>query len=218
MTLPELIERIDRLTNAGIYSDESKLDSGYIESLINSGRAVILHQDFLKFRRWSSEAMQDYYPAYDIYFQDSFCYTRFQLPTGFIQANGAQDGLIYCGSSSNKILTTRAFRRIKSRTELSDMLQHPVMTPANGTYVGVLMEGLMMTLISKERIKEPMITAIFENPMALEDYNRNSDNYPINESMITDLEMYLIKTDFTVILGRNADTISDSSQDKNIKK
>jgi len=213
-TIQELAERIDRLVSGSISTDEGVFDNDYLYSLVNTGRAFVLRQDFLKFRRWSPQAIQTLYPEFDINFQDSVCYSRFQLPSAFIQANAVQDGLVYCGSSSSKIMTTRNFRRIKSRTELADFLKNPKTTPASGKYVAVLIEGLLMTLISKDIIKEPMITGVFDTPNALETFNLQRDFYPISEDMIPDMETFILKSTMGMEAAKDADVVSDSADTK----
>lgn len=211
MTLKEVKEKVERMLTSGIKTSESKYDAKFLYEEIHNGRALVLRNDYLKNKRWSPTAIQPYYPDYDIDFQDSVCYTRFELPTGFIQADARHDGMVYFGSSSDKIMTTRAFSRIKSRTELSDFLKHPVMSPASGRYVGVLIEGDLATIISKDTIKNPFISGVWDNPTKLPDYNIGKDQYPLPSDMINLMVTYI----YEAFLGRMAesepDTIANTS-------
>lgn len=208
-TLPEHREKIIRLMEGGVATDENRLDDHYVDSVINDARANVLRTDFVKFRRWSPAAIQPFYPDYSEDLQDSACYTTFLLPTNFIQANDMQDGLVYFGSSSNKIETTRNFRRIKSRSELSDFVKSQTMNPSR--YVGVLIEGLRVTVISKNRIKEPMITGVFDTPAALPTYNIKADAYPISDDLAQVMYTYILQTTMGVVYSKNPDDISSSS-------
>src|SRR5947207_1899378 len=108
-TLPQIKEKVERMLTSGIKTSESKWDPKFLYAEIHDGRAVVLRNDFIKNKRWSPTALQTFYPDYDIDFQDSIHYTRFELPTGFIQGDSRQDGLVYFGSSSDKINTTINF-------------------------------------------------------------------------------------------------------------
>ena len=213
MTLPELKERVIRLVSAGIDPDEVRFSDAYIESLIHASRAFVLRQDYLKFRRWSHEATQTFYPDYEEDFQTDVCVTRFMLPTGFIQGNSLADGLVYFGSTG-KIMGANNFRRIKSRSELSDLVKHPRMSPSSGLYNGVMIEGLLVSIFSKEsiKVKYPMVVAVFDNPTMLPDYNLKSDNYPLSSDMIDAMEVYIMQSTMATVLAKSPDMISSTSE------
>lgn len=211
-TLPEHAERIVRLMSGAIATDESRLDDDYLYSVIHDARAFVLRQDFIKYRRWSPSALQNFYPDYDTYIQDSLCYTRFLLPTPFIQGNAVSDGLVFCGASGEKIFSIRNFWRIKSRNELSDFLKNPTMTPATGRYVGVLTEGLTLTMVSKETIKYPLVSAVFDNPTLLPTYNLRKDNYPISADLSQLMENYILATTMNPAYSRPVDKLSNTQE------
>ena len=210
-TLRELAEETQRLMEGGIATDESRLDYPYVYSVINDSRANVLRKDFLKFKRWSPQAMQTFYPEYESYYQDSVCYTRFQLPTGFIQANPAQDGLIYIGSLGEKIFEIQSFFRIKNRNELADFMGNPRLNPAKAGYVGVLLEGLVATVIAKENMIENIqVVGVFEDPTMLPDYNINIDQYPISGDLLGALQDDVLKSTMAIVYSKPIDTMSDS--------
>lgn len=212
MTLPQIKEKVERMLTGGIKSSESRWDAQFLYNEIHNARAVILRNDYIKNKRWSPQAIQPYYPEYDIDFQDSLCYTRFELPTGFIQADARHDGLVYFGSSSNKIMTTRAFSRIKSRVELSDFLRNKITSPASGLYVGVLIEGDLATIVSKDIIKYPYVSGVWDNPTLLLDYSLERDHYPMSSDMINIMATYIYES----FLGRESqepiDTLATTSE------
>lgn len=213
MQLKEIKERVMRLVSGGADSDDdSILTDLYLESLIHTGRAFVLRQDFLKSRRWSHEATQIFYPDYEQDFQTDVYVTKFMLPTGFIQGSTLADGLVYFGSSGN-ILSTDNFRRIKNRNELSDFLNSPVMSPKSGRFNSVLIEGLLVTIFSKEsiKIKYPFISAVFNDPTALPTYNKDKDEYPLSADMITDVEQYVLKTTLAMVASQEPDILSNSA-------
>lgn len=213
MTLPQLREEIERMLTAGIATSEGRWTTDFLYSKIHEGRAVILRNDFIKNKSWSPTSIQPYFPDYEVNYQDSVCYTRFQLPTGFIQADARQDGMVYFGSSSNKILKTRTFWRIKSRDELSDFLNHPIMSPASGIYVGVMIEGLIATIISKETIRYPFISGVWDNPTALPEYSILNDAYPLPSDLISLVLTYAYQAGLGQMGNRNIDAVANTEEE-----
>ena len=211
MVLRELRERIIRLVSGGVDPDENRFTDAYVDSLIHAARAFILRQDYLKFKRWSSDAAQVFYPDYEEAFQLDVCVTRFMLPTTFIQGSSLADGLIYFGSTGNA-LNADNFRRIKSRSELADILNNAAMTPATGRFNAVMIEGLMATIFSKEsiKIKYPMISAVWDDPTALPAFNKDKDEYPLSSDMINLVEQYLFSTTLNMVMPTPPDTISNT--------
>ena len=209
-TLRTYAENVVRLASGAIFTDESPYDERYVYDVVNSARAHVLRADYIKNRRWAHQAIQNHLPEYEQYFQDSVCYTRFELPTGFIQGNASSDGLAYFGSSTDKIFRHQNFRRIKSRNELTDFLGNATMTMANGRYVGVLIEGLIATVISKDVIKNPMIAGVFQSPQKFDWYNLDSDEYPFPPDLDYQLLEVVKNGTIKTILIKNPDYLSDS--------
>ncbi len=212
-------EIVDRLMEGGIEFDENRLDNLYVEQVIHDARAYALRMDFQKQRRWSTSALQTYYPEYESTFQDSVCTTRFQLPMSFIQGNSGEDGLVSFGSSGD-IYKYRNFYRIKSRGELGDFLNHPVMSPSSGHYVGILLEGNIVQIFSKTTIKNPCLTGVFDNPTQLPSYNKEVDMYPLSDDMADVTYDIIKKGTMYQVFSKPPDYLSnsrDNIQPQNIK-
>lgn len=202
-------EKVIRLASEAIETDESVYDPLYIDSLIHDARANVLRLDFIKFRRWHPLAIQKFYPAFDVEYQDSVCYTKFKLPTTFIQANSMQDGFVYAGPDS--IDKARNFRRIKSRSELADFLKSQTMTPATGRYIGILTEGQDVIVVSKNSIRTILIEGVFADPTAFDTYNIEKDEYPISVDLAELMYEFIQAKTFRVTDSKVPDTISSSS-------
>lgn len=213
MILTEIQEQLERMLTAGVATSEGRWSRDFLYAEIHKARAVILRNDYIKNKRWSPQALQIYYPDYDVNYQDSVCYTRFQLPTGFIQADARHDGLVYFGSSSNKIFSTRAFRRIKSRVELSDFLNNEITSPANGRYVGVLLEGDIATIISKDIIKYPAISGVWDDPTKIPTYSILNDPYPVSGDMISLINTYAYQAGLGQMGNRNIDAVANTEEE-----
>ncbi len=210
MTIVEIAERVERLMEAGQSTDEGLLDHLYTYSVIHDARSAVLRADFVKTKRWSHQAYQTFYPEFETYYQNSVCYTRFNLPTGFIQANASQDGLVYFGSDGVQIYESQNFDRIKSRAELMDFLNNSRTnkfdTPA------VLIEGLVATVLSKNNLAENlMVVGVLDNPLALETFNEEKDAYPISDDMLVQLYDVIKRGTMDKVYSRPPDYISSSN-------
>ncbi len=215
-SLYAIVEQADRMVNAGIQTDESRMDRAYLAVLVHQGRAVVCAEDYLKFQRWDSNALQYFYPQYSQYLQSSVCFTRFQLPTGFVSADARKDGLVYVGSSNDienfNAYGLQNFYRVKFRTELIDMLNHPITNPKNGNMILALVEGNTMEVYSTGLIKNLAVGAVWSDPTAMPDFNVNKDSYPIGSDLIPRILTYVYQTALGIEKSQVPDTISSSSE------
>ncbi len=167
---------------AGIKTTESRLEDLYVYAVIHDARASVLREDFWKNKRWSSDAVQVYYPDYEIKYQNSKTTTRFRIPTGFIQGSAVGDGLVYFGSNGDCVLEMQNFDRIKSRSELADFINN---SRTNDFEIpAILIEGLNVTVYSKDNIvKNLYVVGVFDNPTKIPTYNLNRSEYPISQDL-----------------------------------
>lgn len=206
-TIVERAESLVRLISGGIDTSETKFEQGFLYAKLNEGRAFVLRQDYAKTKRWNPVAIQRYYPEYVKRYQvTGSCYIRFRIPS-VINVEARKDGIIYIGSSTK----SETFRRIKSRTELSDFNDHPVMSAQSGLYTAALVTNRDVEIYSKNIIKYPMVEAIFNEPHLLPDYNIEKDEYPIDDSLMAQIETYLLQQSFGLMASTPADTLSSGS-------
>ncbi len=211
-TLPAHAEKVKRMMEGGVKSSETRLDDQYVYSVVNAGRAWVLRQDFIKFRQWSPQAIQQYFPEYEDYFQNSVCYTRFELPTGFIQSNSGEDGLVYFGAATDKILKTNNFLRVNNSNELSDYLKSPRMLSTLNSNNWILTEGLIATVISKTVFQNAMMAAVFDEPNLLPDYNLKKDLYPLSNDMSDVMYQHILQTTMGIVYSKHPDSPYDSQE------
>lgn len=203
-------EKVVRLMEGGIYSDENRLDDLYVYDVINDARAATLREDFLKYRRWSPSALQTFYPDYDVNFQESTVYTTFRIPTGFIQASSLADGLVYFGSDGKCIYDSQNFDRIKNRAELNDFLNNS--RTNDFSIPAILIEGLTVTVLSKENVVQNLqVVGVFDDPTAFSNYNINKDLYPISQDLSVRMYEIVEKGTMLRVFSRPADEISNSA-------
>ncbi len=208
-SLIEIAESVERLMESGQSTDEGLLDHLYTYSVINKVRAAVLRADFSKSKRWSHQALQTFYPDFETYYQNSVCYTRFNLPTGFIQANASQDGLVYFGSDGVQIYESQNFDRIKNRAELNDFLNNSRTNKFD--IPAVLIEGLVATVLSKNNLAENlMVVGVLDDPTKLETYNLN-DPYPISEDLLQQIYEVIQRGTMDKVYSRPPDYISNTN-------
>lgn len=213
-TIVQHKEKVVRLMEGGVQTTERRLDDGYVYAVINDARAAVLREDFMKTKRWSSDAVQVFYPDYDINYQNSTFYTRFRIPTGFIQGNAANDGLVYFGSNGECVRDAQNFDRIKNRAELMDFMNNSrtdcFETPA------ILIEGLNVTVYSKENMVEDLyVVGVFDNPLAIPTYNLKKSEYPLSRDMSVRMYEIIEKGTMLRVFSKPADIVEDARETPN---
>ncbi len=211
-TLPAIKEKVVRLMEGGVKTSETRLDDGYVYAIIHDARAHVLRTDFIKNKRWSPQALQTFYPEFETYYQNSVCYTRFQLPTNFIQANSVQDGLVYFGSDTIKVYESQNFDRIKNRSELNDFLNNS--RTNNFDIPAVLIEGSIATILSKQAMVENLcVVGVLDNPTRIGTYNLKKDNYPISEDLMPLLFDVIMNGTMKIVYARPTNQSWDAQND-----
>ena len=133
----EAIERIQRLPFAGVISDENRLDHPYVRSIMGTARANVMRDIYQKNnKRINPVCYQKYYPTFSQDLQESNIFVKFQCPE-VVTLDSNSDGLRYVGS----IDCTNAFRRIWTRSMLSTINKHQVMSVNSARYVAALYDG-----------------------------------------------------------------------------
>jgi hypothetical protein len=213
MTLNEFVEKVIRAVSGGVDTDESRYDRQWIGALIHDARAVIARNDYKANGLWNPSLYQFYYPTYEPFFQSGTCFSRFNIPTGFIGADPLRTGCMYIGSSNDmdgfNPFKASNFRIIRNRTYLNDLLAHPAMSPASGNYIGALVEGLVVEVYSKKTIKNLGVGGVWDDPSLLPDFTPTG-NYPVHEDMIPLITTYIKESILNQTTVMPDDTISDS--------
>jgi hypothetical protein len=187
----EIVERIKRLPFAGVISDENRFSSGYLVSLMNTARAQILRDVYQKNnKRLNPVAYQKHYPVFSHDLQESSTFVKFECPE-VITLDSNSDGLRYIGT----IDCTTAFRRIWTRSMLSTINKHEVMSVANNRYTAALYDGAaqMVEVYGNPEIEELLIEAVFMTPTEVPTWNPDKDNYPFPDDLVPMLEEYIFK-------------------------
>lgn len=202
MNEQKVIDQIIRNVQA-IHTDETRLDMGFVTANLDTIRATAIQLFHKTFKRVSPLCYQNITLEYDSDLQEdvgnSKCVTKFTLPN-YIELDGRMDGVSFIGNSENV-----AFRRIKSRAELSGLLSHKQLSPYTGRYVGVLTEGGVAECYYVNPIKEVRLQIILERPSDDPYYNPLTDNYPVSINLIPYMTDELIKHYFARVVATPVD-------------
>lgn len=209
MRIKEIIERIQRLPDGGIITDENRWDEDFLESIINTFRLVVIRDSYNKNnKRINPSCYQKYYCVYDADIQEDGMIKFFHPPV--TSMDGFSDGFRYIGSSEG----SEDFRRITSRAKLSLYNNHKVMSVKSGRNTTVLYDGNSeyLEVYGNQLIRECLTESILLNPMDSQYYNKKTDQYPIGDDMIPMLEDYIFRAQTSIESSRNPDVVSSSSE------
>lgn len=205
ITLPQLYERIASLPSGGALTNDSKLDKGFIYSLIHSARAYVVSQ------RWIAESKvpyvyyQRFEPDYRKLAQEDSCLTKFYDFPQVIQLDQRASGVGYVGTING---VPMSFREVTSRQAFASMQNDRVMKMGRVPYV--LLEGNSLEVYYKDKIKEFAIEAIFADPTLVPTYNVDYDAYPVDIADVSKMEAYITAIEYKTIINTLIDRISNS--------
>ena len=206
----EIVERISRLPFAGVISDENRLDGQYIVSLMESARAQIAKEVYQKNnKRLNPVFYQKYYPTYSEQLQEAKTYVKFSCPE-VLTLDSNSDGLRYIGTTDCSV----AFRRIWSRSMLSTINKHQVMSVKGNRYTAALYDGSaqMMEIYGNAEIEEIMIEALFANPHDIPTWNADYDPYPFPDDLLPLMDDYIFRSITSIAASAQPETRNQYNQ------
>jgi len=209
MTLKDLIDVTERfLSNSGIKTDESKWDALYVENLIHRYRGMAIVQVYAQTKNINPLWIQNCPLEYQEDLQESNCMVRFPMPAPMILSN-TQTGLIYFGNKNGVC----AFRSVKTRAELAMYNGHRFTN--RGKYIrGLYIDG-GLEVRNDVMLEFPYVDAIFNVPTEVPTFNRQYDNYPIDEASIPLMHQLMYKNEGQFLSLKPVDGNSDSADTAN---
>ncbi len=205
MTLPELYERIGSLPSGGYLTVDTRFDKGYIYTLIHTARAVIVSE------RWKMNGMvppvyyQPYKPEYVILSQtEDGCYSKFYNVPDIINLDGRATGLGYVGSTG----TLCQFREVNNSAVLASMMNNRIIRKMRKPIV-LMLGGGEMEVYSTDSIENLRMEAIFADPTKVPTYNVDFDQYPIDASDISKIELYILQGSMNMTTRTPMDRINE---------
>ena len=200
MTLLEITEEVIRTdSGGGIITDENKLDSDFIQSLVHEYRAKAIWDSWQRTRRINPVWTQQFIPEFEPDLQESKDFVKFTCPS-VVSLDDKRDGFLYIGTIEGDF----AFRKVISRADLANKNRHRF---TKKRPKALYSDGFLEI---HGNIREIKVDAIFSNPTDIPTYNIEFDNYPISDDILVLMKAILFQTQTSVIESKTADVISDS--------
>lgn len=213
MTRNQVVDRIVANVQAAIKTDETRFTRDFVQSHVDSARAIAIQQAWVRVKRINPQWLQEFPLYYDENIQGSEnCVTTYTVPA-WIGLDGKTDGMLFVGNSENN-----NFRIINTRAELATYLNIPLQSPYTGRFVAVVREASFIEFHYKQRIKftdtnQGKILMLYDDPTMCPTYNILQDNYPITTEIMPLMEDLLMKK-FMTMANQPMDTITDSANVK----
>lgn len=202
MTLPKIKDTIQRFIDGLKTVQGSVIDPKFLDSGILHYRAEIAYRNYKR-----DGGLNDlYYQRINLLPNISLQYSA---PSGSIlmtqpqQDNkpafipsfiklGVYDGIQYCGSRDG-----HAWIRIKNRQQLSNLLANKITNPKNNpclTYFLWAPANRWMEIYNDSTVGEGMMYAVVADPSQVTEYNKDTDDFPMDEGDLVEL-IELMKKD-----------------------
>lgn len=204
MTLPDLANRIASLPSGGFITDESKFDYGFIYSLIHTAAATAKSNRYTLEKKIHPSWWFPYYPEFDKLQQIDGCYYRFKLPQ-LIHLDPRNIGMEYIGS----LQKNNQFRITVGRAKFAAMQKDRVMKMREGITYVLIDNGFCEVYGS---VRNFFMNGLWFDVTQLPNYNTDSDNYPVDAKLITDIERIILQLNLNIIT-KSASDLRQNKQD-----
>lgn len=204
MRLRQIADRIISKVEGGIVTDDSKYNYEFIYSLIHKSRAKGISMLWAKNNRINNTWTQKFVATYNKYQQDNDCMVNFDCPSP-ITLDDKKDGLLYVGSKDFNCNYTR----IKDRGTLSSFSKYRYTKPSTNKPRVIYSDG-RIEVWGDTFIEELMVDGIFNDPTKVPTFNREFDEYPADELLLSLIEEIIFKDDLRITQSTPIDVKSDS--------
>ena len=204
------------LTDGGIINDESRFFEPYLQSVLNSYRAYFIKDMYLKTGEIVPNCYQTHY-ADRIVGLDDKCNSFYQIPTVLqIGSNlfgvGASGGLdVDTGSESNEL-----FRIAQTKGIYANNQQHRITKNRSTKLNALYIPSRSMMQVDNPDLSSIFVNAVFTNPFKCNQYNLESDDYPLDDATIDMILDALNRGTLRTIIQVPQNKISNSADDKSI--
>lgn len=198
LTLPQYRERIITGAIGGQISADARYDYQYIDSIINSGRAVLVRELYKEMGIVPPVYYQRYEPEYIPDAQESKEYALYSMPD-LIAIDATSDGGGFFGTVTCDV----PFTQVNNRNTLADYKRHRILKP--GRRALVLVTKGRAEVYYKNLIKEFLIEGIFADPTSVPTFNVENDPYPIDAAAMSRLDDYILR----IHLDRTQQAVTD---------
>ena len=187
MKLKEIIDSIQRNAEGAVTTAGSRFSPLNLKKMINSYRAAIIEKNY----QVNDMINPVCYQRFNLFYSKDLQYSApegsllFQLPS-VIQL-GEEDGIRYVGSKD----CPNGWNRIVNRGQMNNMNKHPITSIQNNPdIVFVLFDGTTgnLEVYNGLNIREGVVEGIFADPLAIPEFNEDTDDYPMAKDDIAQME------------------------------
>lgn len=208
MILQQLIEEIIRTgIDAGIITDEDRIDHDFIESLVHQYRAeaIIMVYNNDRYKRINASWTQQFIAEYDKTIQDDISTVKFKVPP-VISLDKFRDGHLYIGTIDGNC----PYRKVVGRAELT-MAQHRHLKNNGATRV-FASDGFIEEYGNPD-LRDLRTDSIFQNPTDVPTYNKFTDEYPVSPEVVALLKELIWTKETSLIKQQFTDSVSSSKDE-----
>ncbi len=204
-TLEEIVEEIIRADlDGGIFTDENRTDSDFMEAIVHSYRADAIFKYSQKYKRPNNKWTQQHFPKYDKDLQYDNDRVVFLCPD-FITIDEMRDGGYYIGTTCGN----HNYSKVVTRADLASRNNHRYMKVRQDVPKVLRSDG-MLEIYGDTMLEEVLVDAIWQRPTDLPEFNKYIDPYPITGEILSLMKEMVTKQITSSIAEKPIDTMSDS--------
>jgi hypothetical protein len=181
--LKEIVEEIRNDLNSGMGYNDSRWDTEYLEGKVHSARSAIITNYVVKLGKFINDA---WVQTLDLSFveRDKDCdIVTFECPnvTSF---DGQNDGFVYVGHANG----FKPFPRL--RKGFTTLTRHSIFrhkTEVMWDYKHLEQGRMLLSFYNNPKLEYIMVRAIFNNPVTIPNFNKDTDHYPVDASLRKDI-------------------------------
>jgi hypothetical protein len=181
--LKEIVEEIRNDLNSGMGYNDSRWDTEYLEGKVHSARSAIITNYVVKLGKFINDA---WVQTLDLSFveRDKDCdVVAFECPnvTSF---DGQNDGFVYVGHANG----FKPFPRL--RKGFTTLTRHSIFrhkTEVMWDYKHLEQGRMLLSFYNNPKLEYIMVRAIFNNPVTIPNFNKDTDHYPVDASLRKDI-------------------------------
>ena len=205
MTTREVYEYVGSLPSSGAMSVDSRLDFGFIMSLVNQARGIIITDRWNRDRSIPREYYLTIEPTFNRLAQEDSCYVTFYNIPAIMALDGMATGMGYVGTING---IPKTFREVGTRAEFAAMQNDRIMKAGRKAYILLNGQG-EMEVYYNDKIKEFRIDIIPADPLKVPTFNIDVDRYPIAMEDLSKIGNYLMSGGMTMPYKTMVDRIND---------
>lgn len=197
MILSDIVEMFQRQANGGVFDTSTRWDIPFTEDTIHKARATVMFNYYQKFKKINPMWTQRFVATYSQDLQESKKFVKFACPP-VVTLNDYIDGFMYVGNVNDNV----SYRKVSSRAALANANEHRYTKLTLNTPEFIYSDGYL-EVYGIATIRELMVDGVFLNPVNVPSYNKIFDQYPVDESLIPQMQDLVFNTEVVNELKEN---------------